>query len=84
MTEFNKKIAIYSATAVLFIAIFIGFVALQSYLVMVIWNSVIINKFPDAKIEELTFWDALLLMIFVDILFPHTIIYTNSVARNLN
>ena len=58
-------------------------IAIETYLVMVIWNDVIINKFPDAKIQELTFWDALAVMVLFSILFPSTIVYANNFAGKI-
>ena len=64
--------------------IFFAILAIESYLVMIIWNNVIIKKFPDARIEELSFWDALGLIVIINILFPRTIVYANTFAKNLN
>jgi hypothetical protein len=44
--------------------IILAVVALQTYLIQVIWNHVIIKKFPNANIQELSFWDALALSVF--------------------
>ena len=51
---------------------------------MIIWNDVIIKKFPDARIEELSFWDALGFIVIVSILFPGNIVYANKITQNLN
>ena len=80
MNEFNKKLA---ATLVILLII-ICVLALETYIVMVVWNNVITKKFPDANIQELNFWEALGLMVLISLLFPHTVIYSNSFARKLN
>jgi len=64
--------------------IFFTILAIESYLVMIIWNDVIIKKFPDARIEELSFWDALGFIVIVSILFPGNIVYANKITQNLN
>jgi len=38
-------------------------------LIMVIWNNVIIKKFPQSDIQQLNFWDALALAVFCSLLF---------------
>ena len=43
-------------------------IALQTYLIQMIWNKVIIKKFPDSNIQNLTFWEALALSVFVSLL----------------
>ena len=64
--------------------IFFAILAIESYLVMIIWNNVIIKKFPGANIEELSFWDALGLIVIISILFPGNIVYANKITQNLN
>lgn len=54
---------INSQTVITGIAIILAVVALQTYLIQVIWNHVIIKKFPNANIQELSFWDALALSV---------------------
>lgn len=44
-----------------------------TFLVMTIWNSVIIKKLPTSHIQPLTFWDALALAVFVSLLGTHNI-----------
>lgn len=51
-----------------FLLVFLLAIALQTFLVMIIWNNVIIKKFPKSNIQELTFWDALAISVFVSIL----------------
>jgi hypothetical protein len=52
------------------ILIGIAILALATFLIMTIWNKVIIKKFPLSAIQKLSFWDALALMVFVSILVP--------------
>ena len=49
---------------------FILVLVIGTFLVMTIWNQVIIKKFPLSMIQELSFWDALALMVFMSILIP--------------
>ena len=44
------------------------FMAIYVALIMVIWNEVIIKKFPNQNIQKLSFWDALALSVFVSLL----------------
>ena len=53
---------------VISVVVFIGAVALYTYLIMIIWNKVIITKFPESNIQQLDFWDALSLSIFVSLI----------------
>ena len=47
-------------------------------LIMVIWNNVIVKKFPLSDIQQLDFWDALALAVFCSLLFgPRTVINYN-------
>ena len=47
----------------------LGLLALVIYLVQLIWNKVIIKKFPTLNMKELTYWEALALMVFTGLLF---------------
>lgn len=38
------------------------------FLIQIIWNHVIIQKFPNSKIQPLTFWDSLAIAVFVSLL----------------
>ena len=59
-----------SAHISIFILILIGLalIALQTYLIQVIWNKVIIKKFPESNIQTLTFWDALAISVFFSLI----------------
>jgi hypothetical protein len=46
----------------------LAIIALQTYLIQVIWNKVIIKKFPDSNIQTLTFWDALAISVFFSLI----------------
>lgn len=41
---------------------------LSIFLVQMIWNHVIIKKFPNSRIQPLTFWDSLAIAVFVSLL----------------
>lgn len=44
----------------------LGFVAvtvLYFFLIMLIWNRVIVKKFPNSNIQQLSYWDSLLLSV---------------------
>jgi uncharacterized membrane protein len=85
MTEFNKNIGLAGGVLGVLIGciIIFGLLALETYLVMVIWNNIIVKKFPNANIQELSFWDGLGLMVFISIMFPHTVVYASTVAKNI-
>lgn len=46
----------------------LAIIALQTYLIQVIWNKVIIKKFPDSNIQTLSFWDALAISVFFSLI----------------
>ena len=46
----------------------LAIIALQTYLIQVIWNKVIIKKFPDSNIQTVTFWDALAISVFFSLI----------------
>jgi hypothetical protein len=46
----------------------LAIIALQTYLIQVIWNKVIIKKFPESNIQTLTFWDALAISVFFSLI----------------
>ena len=48
--------------------ILLGLIALYVFIIMIIWNHVLIKKFPQQKIEKLAFVDALALSVFVSLL----------------
>jgi hypothetical protein len=50
------------------ILIGLALIALQTYLIQVIWNKVIIKKFPESNIQTLTFWDALAISVFFSLI----------------
>ena len=50
------------------LVILLALIALNTYLIMIIWNKVIITKFPTSNIQKLDFWDALALSVFVSLL----------------
>lgn len=43
--------------------------AIESAIIMLIWNKVIIKKFPTLLIQKLNFFEALAIVIFAHILF---------------
>ena len=64
-------------------AIILGLLALYVFIIMIIWNKVIINKFPSQNIQELNFWDALAISVFVSLLSgPRVISITNKALSN--
>ena len=50
------------------LAVLLISIAIYTYLVMLIWNDVIIKKFPSSNIQKLNFWDALALSVLVGLL----------------
>ncbi len=47
---------------------------IQTVLIMVIWNNVIIKKFPSSNIQKLGFFDALAISVFCALLTGRTYI----------
>lgn len=54
---------------ILILLMYILALVISIYLVMIIWNKVLIKKFPTSNIQELTFWEALALCILTGLLF---------------
>ena len=46
---------------------FVAVVVFYCFLIMIIWNKVIVKKFPNSNIQQLTYWDSVLLYIFVSV-----------------
>ena len=53
----SKKILGFAAVIVLYL-----------FLIMIIWNRVIVKKFPNSNIQQLTYWDSLLLSVFFSLI----------------
>ena len=58
----------FSVRILILILSVLALIALQTYLIQVIWNKVIIKKFPDSNIQTLTFWDALAISVFCSLI----------------
>ena len=54
--------------ALVSLTLIVGFVALSTYLIMLIWNKVLVVKLTTAKLQPLDFWEALALAVFVNLL----------------
>jgi hypothetical protein len=50
------------------LAVMLVVFVLSIFLIEIIWNNVIIKKFPNANIQRLTFWDSLAIAVFVSLL----------------
>jgi hypothetical protein len=50
------------------LAVLLVVFVLSIFLIEIIWNNVIIKKFPSANIQRLTFWDSLAIAVFVTLL----------------
>jgi hypothetical protein len=50
------------------LAVLLLIFVLSIFLIEIIWNKVIIKKFPNANIQKLTFWDSLAVAVFVSLL----------------
>lgn len=59
-------------------AIIFAMICFVSFLIMIIWNNVIVKKFPNSNIQKLNLWEALALIIFFGILTGGgtTVVYT--------
>lgn len=56
-----------SSTGMKLVVLLVMFV-LSIFLIEIIWNQVIIKKFPNSKIQRLTFWDSLAIAVFISLL----------------
>jgi hypothetical protein len=74
-----KKQQLFALLVVLLVAI-----CIYSSLIMVIWNKVIIKKFPNSNIQELSFFDALALGILCSLLFNSTYVINCSKSKGTN
>ena len=54
--------------ALVSLALLGGFIALSTYLIMLIWNKVLVVKLTTAHLQNLDFWEALALAVFVNLL----------------
>jgi len=54
--------------ALVSLALLVGFIALSTYLIMLIWNKVLVVKLTNARLQNLDFWEALALAVFVNLL----------------
>jgi len=59
----NAILTLFISLIFLVILIFI-----ECFLIMIIWNNVIIKKFPSSNIKKLSFWDAMAIAVFVGLL----------------
>lgn len=56
---------------------FLVLLAIYNFIIMIVWNNVIIKKFPNANIQKLSFWDALALAVFFGLITGGTtVVYT--------
>ncbi len=50
------------------LAVLVGLAVLYIFMIQIIWNRVIVEKFPKADIQKMTFWDSLALAVFFSLL----------------
>jgi hypothetical protein len=67
---------------IVILIISLAILALNTWLIMIIWNKVIIKKFPNSDIVELNFWDALAISVFVTALTGGSSTYIMNQAQN--
>lgn len=65
-------------TGIIICVILIGMLSFYVFLIMIIWNNVIVKKFPTQHIENLSFWDALALAVFFSLLSGGSVINTTN------
>jgi hypothetical protein len=53
-------------------------IALNTLLIMVIWNNVLIKKVRGADLQKLSFWDSLAISIFFSLVSGGTIVYNKT------
>jgi hypothetical protein len=66
----------------LYVIALLCIIALYTFLIMIIWNQVIIKKFPLSDIQKLSFWDALALSVFISILSGSGAVYVMNRCTN--
>jgi len=54
--------------ALVSLMLLVGYIALTTYLIMLIWNKVLVVKLTTAGLQNLDFWEALALAVFVNLL----------------
>ena len=54
--------------ALVSLMLLVGYIALTTYLIMLIWNKVLVVKLTTAHLQNLDFWEALALAVFVNLL----------------
>lgn len=57
-----------AAGLLVMLVVVVVILAIETFLIMLIWNKVIIKKFPTQHIQPLSFWDALALSVFFGLL----------------
>ena len=71
----TSGLAILIALGVLF-----GLIMLESFLIMIIWNKIIIKKFPLSNIQELNIWESLAISVFTALLFKgYAVVNTQNI-----
>ena len=48
--------------------VLMGIAILYIFLIQIIWNHVLVEKFPKADVQKLTFWDSLAMSVFFSLL----------------
>ena len=70
----NTKQNIALLVSLVSLLLLVGFVALTTYLVMLIWNKVLMVKLVGAELQALDFWEALAISVFVNLLLGGNIV----------
>ena len=66
MKNSSQNIALL--VALVSLMLLVGYLALTTYLIMLIWNKVLVFKLQGSKLQPLDFWEALALAVFVNLL----------------
>jgi hypothetical protein len=67
-----------SGTSIINLIILLCVIALNTLLIMVIWNSVLIKKIRGANLQKLSFWDSLAISIFFSLISGGTVVYNQT------
>lgn len=57
-----------SNKALVSLLVLLAIAALYIFLIQIIWNHVIVKKFPNANIQDLSFWDTIALSVFFSLM----------------
>jgi hypothetical protein len=66
------------ATIIIGFVVLLAIIAINTILIMVIWNNVLVPKVKGAQFQKLGFWDALAIGVFFALISGGTTVVTQS------